>query len=912
MSFFAPKVSIPTARSDSEDLHRSGYREADPVPLCCGYHRVGLKWICHPFGLKERKVENASPYAISSIAGVAVLGPALALGFLRIGGKPIALLNSSWNGSGYADTPITTWRDGAPGQDSFVRVYRGSETQDPDPLLVAQTGQDHPAYRGNCYAILFNVNWGSGATEIDNVELDVAVHPSAIGPWSQNPATWAFEGISVPAAIYFFGTHLRAGLSLAPNMSAAYWGQRAVDLETDGVAGRTGWQVGIHPIYGAAKDGAAILADLASYFDGFFTLEGDQLRCDWFPGGAAPTTGYTTLNEHDLVDAPTNDTPGRDTVPSSVVVIFRENDTFEQRPVSAPVPRSLASKADRTVYKIDRPFFAADTGSTTYEHVPAMVAHQLALEVSSPESALELQVHRAAAVRPGGAPLRPGDLCAFAYTPWGLTRLCRVKELVDDRAKESVQLVLVRERGTFPAPFVEQTDPRVVPVDDVPAEIAASSICPVYLPSGFGGGRRAAVLVERPSRAYAGARIWLAPAGPGAWQAVQEQRTWAVRTTTNAVYTSGAASIDVTLIPGLGTDIDQIQSVNATEQADDTLLAYFPATGEWASVGTVTPLGGGAYTLTLLRGRRGSAAAAGASGASCWLVHRAGIDDFTSAEFSLVYSGGAYDAATATKLIKVQPFSATQVGLAKPDAGVALLVPDIAAVTGLTAYPPSSYPPRVLKQIALGNNKYTTLIWDRATEPDLAHYEVRVCYGADPAAYFELARHAPADPMHQVSLAGNHAYGPTYAYVRKVDTAGNYSAWAATGSLGSSYGEANGDLLTQNESNTALSGVKHGAASASSVRKVVARYPFNHFVTLAGGANVENFAVDISNRGFSAKPDSGSVICIAGDMANVVACYDYDHASNSSTSAQIKVVRIDGGTITAGTYRFGGEFTEYD
>jgi hypothetical protein len=68
--------------------------------------------------------------------------------------------------------------------------------------------------------------------------------------------------------------------------------------------------------------------------------------------------------------------------------------------------------------------------------------------------------------------------------------------------------------------------------------------------------------------------------------------------------------------------------------------------------------------------------------------------------------------------------------------------------------------------------------------------------------------------------------------------------------------------------------------------------------------------VDISNRGFSTKPDVGVAGCSSD--ANLIAAYDVDNASNSSSTAYVRASTLDGNNIGAGPYRFSIDFTEYN
>lgn len=116
-----------------------------------------------------------------------------------------------------------------------------------------------------------------------------------------------------------------------------------------------------------------------------------------------------------------------------------------------------------------------------------------------------------------------------------------------------------------------------------------------------------------------------------------------------------------------------------------------------------------------------------------------------------------------------------------------------------------------------------------------------------------------------------------------------------------------GTVATQSDTDVAVTGLKTGGTGA---RKVIARYQETAVYTLAGGATSEDESVSISGRGFTTKPDIGSVQVASDD--NVGCYYNFDNGSNSSSSAWIKFHTYDGTNITAGNYRVSIEFVEYD
>jgi hypothetical protein len=149
-----------------------------------------------------------------------------------------------------------------------------------------------------------------------------------------------------------------------------------------------------------------------------------------------------------------------------------------------------------------------------------------------------------------------------------------------------------------------------------------------------------------------------------------------------------------------------------------------------------------------------------------------------------------------------------------------------------------------------------------------------------------------------------------YMWIRAVDYSGNRSAFVLVGDVSSYMKKPTGNLVEQDKTDLTVSGIKTGAAGASSVLQVHARFSINHVPTLTGGSPSEYFTVDISNRGFSIKPDVGYVQCSSD--ANIETFYDWSHASNTSSIAYCKAFTRDGTNIGAGPYRFNAEFTQFN
>ena len=157
-----------------------------------------------------------------------------------------------------------------------------------------------------------------------------------------------------------------------------------------------------------------------------------------------------------------------------------------------------------------------------------------------------------------------------------------------------------------------------------------------------------------------------------------------------------------------------------------------------------------------------------------------------------------------------------------------------------------------------------------------------------------------------------------YVRVRSVDRTGQKSAWAGGGtSLITYWGIPGPTLMRQDANAVAISG---GTATLTSVTASTARAASlivapaaatnpRAQLALYAGSDVFNFTVssgnydldvDITNRGFTAKPDWGLIQIYD---TNYLGVYDFD-AGSSSTNARFVIYSRDGGTRTTGNRRY--------
>jgi hypothetical protein len=210
----------------------------------------------------------------------------------------------------------------------------------------------------------------------------------------------------------------------------------------------------------------------------------------------------------------------------------------------------------------------------------------------------------------------------------------------------------------------------------------------------------------------------------------------------------------------------------------------------------------------------------------------------------------------------------------------------------------------------------TRASWTPNTETDFDHYEIKAVStnNSSDTSYTWFGEAGGSNSL--VSTKANtmclYAATPStgFTFLRAVNRSGVASAWVYVGLAADNAFLGAGTISAQNKNDVSVEGIKTGAISASSVRQVAAVFQESAVVLLSGGSPTETFSVDISNRGFSTKPDVGVAGC-ASD-GNLIAAYDFDHASNSSSTAYVRAATLDGSNIGAGYYRFSIDFTEYN
>jgi len=205
----------------------------------------------------------------------------------------------------------------------------------------------------------------------------------------------------------------------------------------------------------------------------------------------------------------------------------------------------------------------------------------------------------------------------------------------------------------------------------------------------------------------------------------------------------------------------------------------------------------------------------------------------------------------------------------------------------------------------------TRVSWTANSDSDFAYYEIKATatnsdgavdysWGSDSSAGITRTRENFVFLYNSTLQAG-------FVRVRAVNRTGTASSWTSVGNANGTAVVGTGTISKYNDTDVTTTGLKTGGGS--STRQVNVRYEVSEVKSLTGGAAAETISIDTTNRGFIAKPDAGWIQCASN--ANIVGVYDFDNASNSSTTSYFDLVTVDGTNIPAGNARFSVQLMDY-
>ena len=665
--FSAPKIPSPEPKALGVDPSRTSSNEAAvPLPWAVGKNRLPLRWISAAFNQKTTNItqrvgkrNQTTGYNVyADIAAAICAGPVDQLEKILIDGVVVwASANAVRNG-----TNPHFYESTVPGFGTF-RIYWGTSSQPKDTLILNfsagteitwdDTGEpwefqtrdgttnrpityttspcpdDHPAYLDQCYMVWSQLFCGQNRESVPNVEVIVA---KAARPFPELDPDITDEGVNPVFAVAEILTNelYGAGLPLSA-LSVTQWNgvaTTAANLRTFARPTAPGSPVSvpfghISPIVDRQVTVKQILNELFGYFDGWVRPKDGALEVGLFPHDGVTPTGLTTLSLQDDTALPEYQPGSWNDTLSQVTVTHRDYALdHKENAETCAQPLALAVTGQPQRENLSRPFFITRWQAQDYAARWARIHAHPANLVRG-----RIRVRTEKAVHSSGQPILAGDRFIFDYAPYSLQIVARVISRQDDSSGGEISLQFEAERGLAPLPYALAGDNRPTITQVIPTTIGNARI--FQLPTGFLEEPNPAVvpLAERPAAAVVGFNAFFSTSG-SSYDLLGTSQNWALRGT----LVSGIAAGDTTLtLSASGLDIGKLQPQSTAAQADDTLLLFLG--NEVLSIGTVTAIGGGQYTVGVLRGRFGSVAATHSTSAVAYVQMRAELAVYQNANF---------------------------------------------------------------------------------------------------------------------------------------------------------------------------------------------------------------------------------------------------------------------------------------
>lgn len=201
------------------------------------------------------------------------------------------------------------------------------------------------------------------------------------------------------------------------------------------------------------------------------------------------------------------------------------------------------------------------------------------------------------------------------------------------------------------------------------------------------------------------------------------------------------------------------------------------------------------------------------------------------------------------------------------------------------------------------------LTWEAPSDKDVAVYELAfTTTNSDSAANTASSGGDTYFVTDRTYIYANLSIVTVYWRIRSINRTGVSGSWASFGSLSSDLGLPSGNMVEQSSDAVEVTGITTG--NGSSTPEILTRAAVNDSGTLTGGAASENVDIDLTNLGFSTKPDGPSGGAIVNSN-NLLWRYDWDSASSTSTTARCVIYTRDGTNLAGSTaYRLQTEFYE--
>lgn len=513
-----------------------------------------------------------------------------------------------------------------PGVGTF-RFHWGTPDATADWLMLGTCGEDHPLYLDQSKLEVKNCYFGRNSTPPTiRVLVERAARFDGLDESRSQEGANAVTSIAEVIGSDWFGLARPDLIDLTTWAPFADSIKRETAMVKPGDPDYVATMGYISPYADRIQALQSYLGSVLEHFDGWLRRTGEKLEIGQFPHDGVVPDDLPELSFHDFIEAPTfdaDDDSAGDVITDAIVTHLDRDNAMEEdfQPATNDAARARLGEIREKTFA--RPFIV-----TSYQ--AREQANELAKFFSREEQKCSVPIRRERIVG-----LRAGDRFILNDAPSGERIVVRIVQRRDDSDGGRVSLTLVAERGLAPLGYVPVPNPEpTLPLPDLEPIVNARMFqWPPF--AEFGDVPTLAPLAERPASFVSGFAVHFSSADV-TYDLMARSAPWALRGTLSANITAGAASLT---LAAAGHDIAILASQSAAAAADDTLLLIVAS--EIMAVGAVVALGGGSYTVDVLRGRRGSLAAAHVATDVCYVIARADLTILQHADFP-VAGGNRY------------------------------------------------------------------------------------------------------------------------------------------------------------------------------------------------------------------------------------------------------------------------------
>ncbi|HWY76238.1 MAG TPA: hypothetical protein VN281_11510 [Verrucomicrobiae bacterium] len=375
--------SIPVREAQPLGINTNytvNYQYGNPITYLLGKRRLAPTWLCDPFNMRADQQEANAGKGGSAITGynyfasigaVICLGPVDAIYAIYVNGD--LLWPNNANGEPPYPTPSVTR-----GSEDFVTLtvpagqiifYWGTETQNPDPVLLSQA--NHPGYRGVCYCVLNQWSLGFNQTNFQNIEF-------VLGKWTLNPATTSWftptinlaDDINPAAYVSDLLQNSRTGLAIDTSQLDT------LAIKTAGNAlARDGF--GLSPLLTTITDFSQLLSDTMQMIQGYIKISDAGLLQINLVRAPAAINLLPIVHDSDLADKPDLKPSDWTTAYTSTQIVFTDRSmAFNQNAVAWRDPGVLSLVAQ------------PDSNQLQWDPVTRQIVAQAIANTAGPASAV--------------------------------------------------------------------------------------------------------------------------------------------------------------------------------------------------------------------------------------------------------------------------------------------------------------------------------------------------------------------------------------------------------------------------------------------------------------------------------------------------------------------------------------------